>query len=163
MPHHLSILRHAQTHSSQHYNTDKARELKPEGIAEATQLGKYLHTFPHPIDLIISSDAVRAKTTAMLVANEIHYQSKQIQFEEKIYSGSVRELIRLIEHTPDSVHHILMIGHYPTIVELNNYLSGSQKGSMETCELTVLRFEQGWSSLMEGSAESILTFHPTHY
>ena len=162
MPHHLSILRHAQTHSSQHNTSDKARKLKPEGIAEATQVGKYLQAYPHPIDLIISSDAVRAKTTAELVAGEIHYQVDQIQFDEYIYSGSVHELIRLIEHTPDAVNHILLIGHYPTIVELNNYLSASQKGSMETCELTVLRFEQGWSSLTEGSGVHKVTYHPTY-
>ncbi len=129
---------------------------------QAMDVGKYLKDYPHPIDLIISSDAVRAKSTAMLVAHEIDYPADRIQFEEKIYSGTVRELIRLIEATPHSFKHILMIGHFPTIVELNNYLSGSIKESMETCELEVFLIEQDWALVMEGSGTCVLNYHPSH-
>jgi phosphohistidine phosphatase len=162
MPNNLFILRHAQTHSSQHYNTDKERELKPEGITQATLLGKFLNSSNYNIDLIIASDAVRAKSTAMLVAAEIHYPTHRIQFAEKIYSGSMDDLLALIQNTPDSVKHILMIGHCPTIIELNNYLSDSQKASMETCELTLFNIEADWSELFAGAGEVKLNYRPSY-
>ena len=161
MPNNLFILRHAQTHSSQHYNSDKERELKPEGITQATLLGKFLNTSNYNIDLIIASDAVRAKSTAILVAAEINYPVHRIQFAEKIYSGSMDDLLALIQKTPDSVKHILLVGHCPTIIELNNYLSNSQKASMETCELTLFSIDVGWSELFAGAGEVKLNYIPS--
>lgn len=162
MPNKLFILRHAQTHSGQHYNTDKDRELKPEGIDQATLLGKFLNSSNYQIDLIIASDAVRAKSTAMLVAAEINYPIHQIQFAEKIYSGAMDDLLAVIQKTPDSVKQVLMVGHCPTIVELNNYLSNSQKNNMETCELTLFNIEGGWSELVSGAGEVMLNYRPSH-
>jgi phosphohistidine phosphatase len=162
MTHHLYIIRHAQTHSSQYYNSDKERELKPEGIAEATQLGKFLKANNYNADLIISSHAERAKATSRQVAAEINYPGQRIHFAEKIYSGTMNDLLSLIQQTPDSIEHLLLVGHYPTIVELNNYLSDSQKMSMETCELTLLNFNSGWSGILEGSGEHILSYHPSY-
>lgn len=161
MTHHLFLLRHAQTHSSQHYNTDKERELKPEGFMQATQVGKYLNTHDYNVDLIITSDATRSKTTARLVAAEIQYPTDQIQFDEKIYSGSLRDLLSLIQKTPDSMKHILMVGHCPTIIELNNYLSNSQKTNIETCELTLFNMEGGWSELVAGAGKIKSNYRPS--
>ena len=160
MPNQLFILRHAQTHSGQHYNSDKERELKPEGIDQATHLGKFLNSSNYNIDLIIASDAVRAKSTAQLVASEINYPVHQIQFAEKIYSGVMDDLLALIQKTPDSVNRVLLVGHCPTIIELNNYLSDVQKSSMETCELTLFTMEVGWSELFEGAGELKLNYRP---
>jgi len=147
MPHNLFLIRHAQTHDSQDYNSDKVRELKPEGINQATELGKYLKGSGYKPDLILSSDATRAKITASLIASEIHYPIQQIQHVDKIYSGDIRNLLSLIGQTSDSVEHLLLIGHNPTILELINYLSDIQKNSMQPCELTVLTFNASWSQL----------------
>jgi len=162
MNHHLFIIRHAQTHSSQYYNSDKERELKPEGLLEATLLGKFLNSNNFDADLIISSDAERAKATAQQVASEINYPAQRIHFAEKIYSGAMNDLLALIQQTPDSIERMLLIGHYPTLVELNNYLSDSQKMSMETCELTLLSFNASWSEIYEGSGVHILNYHPSY-
>lgn len=158
MPNNLFILRHAQTHSSQHYNSDKERELKPEGISEATRVGKYLKAHNYNVDLIMTSDAARAIATAMLVAAEINCPVHQIQLVEKIYSGTMRDLLSLIQEAPNSVNHILMVGHCPTIIELNNYLSASQKASMETCELTLFNIDVAWSELFAGAGEIKLNY-----
>lgn len=161
MPNHLFILRHAQTHSSQHYNSDKERELKPEGIMQAKQVGKYLNASDYHVDLIIASDAARAKATAMLVAAEINYPAHHIQFAEKIYSGTMHDLLDVILKTSNSVQQILLVGHCPTIIELNNYLSNSQKTSMETCELTMFNMDVDWSELVAGAGDIKLNYRPS--
>lgn len=161
MPHNLFLLRHAQTHSSQHYNSDKERGLKPEGSKQASEVGKFLNASHFNIDLIISSDATRAKVTALLVAAEIKYPEHKIQLTEKIYSGSTKEILELLVSTPDYITNVLLVGHYPTIVELNNYLSESRKSGMETAELTLLNFETGWAELFEGAGNTKLNYHPS--
>jgi len=160
MPHNLFLIRHAQAHDSQVYNADKERELKPAGIIEATELGKYLKASCYHADLIISSDASRAKATARLIASEIHYPSHQIHHVEKIYSGDIRNLLTLIGQTSDSVEQLFMVGHNPTILELINYLSDTQKNSMQPCELSVLTFNERWSQLSAGCGICTLNYPP---
>lgn len=162
MPNNLFILRHAQTHSGQHYNSDKERELKQEGIAQATQVGKYLKEQQYQVDLIIASDATRAKSTALLVAAQINYPPHHIQFAEKIYSGLMNDMLMLIQQAPDSIKHILMVGHCPTIIEFHNYLSEAHKTSMETCELTLFNIEGRWSEIVAGAGEIKLNYHPSY-
>lgn len=128
---------------------------------QAKQVGKYLNASDYHVDLIIASDAARAKATAMLVAAEINYPAHHIQFAEKIYSGTMHDLVSLIQKTSISVQHILMVGHCPTIIELNNYLSNSQKTSMETCELTMFNMDGDWSELVAGAGDIKLNYRPS--
>lgn len=161
MTHQLFIVRHAQTRSSQYYKSDKERELKPQGIDEAIVLGKYLSANNYNINLIISSYAERARATAHLIASEINYPIHQIQYSEKIYSGTMNDLLTLIQQTSDAVENLLLVGHYPAIVDLNNYLSDSNKTSMETCELICLNFDSSWSALGEASCILKMNYHPS--
>ena len=161
MTRHLFILRHAQTHGSQHYNSDKERELNQEGILETAQTGKFLKASHYNINLIMASDAERATATAHLIASEISYPINNIKLNEKIYSDNFQELIKLLHGIPDSASQVLLVGHYPAIVDLTNYLSHSQKTNMKTCELNILTFHQSWAELNAGCAEYSFNYHPT--
>ncbi len=158
----LFIVRHAQPHHSQPYNSDKERELKPEGIIQATQLGKYLNDSNYNVDLMIASDAVRAKTTATLIANTIKYPTHQIKWDEKIYSGGLRELLAILKEIPDDTQHLLLVGHNPTISELAIYLSGAQVLSMSTCELNLIQINTVWAELVEGCGQQVLRYQPNY-
>jgi phosphohistidine phosphatase len=158
----LFLVRHAQPHHSQSYNSDKERELKPEGIIQATQLGKYLNESNYNIDLMIASDAVRAKATATLIADTIGYAAHQIKWVEKIYSGGLNELLTILKEIPDATQHILLVGHNPTISELAIYLSGAQGLSMSTCELNLIQMNTIWRYLTEGCGRHVLSYQPSY-
>lgn len=157
----LFIVRHAQTHHSQQYNSDKERELKPEGIIQATQLGKYLYSTNYNINLIMASDAERAKTTALLIANSINYPADQIKFEEKIYSGVMIDLLSVIKKIPESIQNVLFIGHNPTLAELNNYITLDQHPDWSTCELNLINITTNWTALDMGCGKSVLSYTPS--
>jgi len=132
-----------------------------EGIAQATLLGKFLNEGNHAIDLILSSDTERATSTAALIATEINYPLRQIAFSEKIYSGILNDLLTLMKATPDTKQNVMIVGHYPTVLELNNYLTDTKKLGISTCELILLEIEAGWSDLKSGSGKCILNHHPS--
>lgn len=160
MTRNLFLVRHAQPHHDQLYKSDKERELKPEGILEASQLGKYLLESNYNIDLIIASDSVRTTATASLIARTINYPVDQIMWSEKIYSGSLGDLLEVINRIPDGVQHLLLVGHNPTISELNSYLTGLQHANMSTCELNLIRTVKPWRELAESCGQGVLNYQP---
>ena len=157
----LFLVRHAQPHHDQPYNSDKARELKPEGVLQAEGLGKFLNESNYSIDLIIASDSVRTITTATLIAQTINYPSNQIKLVEKIYSGGLQDLLTILNEIPDAVQHLLLVGHNPTISELNNYLTGLSTSSMSTCEMNLIRMNNRWDELIKGCGEIVVNFQPS--
>ncbi len=159
----LFLVRHAQPHNDQQYKSDKERELKPEGFLQAAALGKYLNQSNYAIDLIVASDSVRTTTTATLIASTINYPTHQIILTERIYTGGLPDLLAIINEIPDSVQHLLFVGHNPTISELNNYLIGSQTSNMATCELNLININNGWNELTEGCGHVIVNFQPSYY
>ncbi len=157
----LFLVRHAQPHHDQQYKSDKVRELKPEGFLQAAALGKFLIESNYPIDLIIASDAVRTSTTATLIASTINYPTHQIKLTEKIYTGGLPELLAIINEIPDTVQHLLLVGHNPTISELNNFLIGLQTSNMAPCELNLISINNGWDELTEGCGKIVVNFQPS--
>jgi phosphohistidine phosphatase SixA len=71
----LSILRHGKAEPQSHSGRDADRRLTPLGRAQAAYIGGLfaLREAPHtsPPRIVISSDAVRARQTAELVATAL--------------------------------------------------------------------------------------------
>lgn len=158
----LFLVRHAQPHNDQQYKSDKERELMPEGFLQAAALGKYLNQSNYSIDLIVASDSVRTNTTANLIASTLNYPTPQIILKEKIYTGGLPDLLAIMNEIPDTVQHLLIVGHNPTISELNSYLIGSQTSNMATCELNLISMTNRWDELTEGCGQIVVNFQPSY-
>lgn len=157
----LYLVRHAQAEGGQPKQTDKARALTHQGQQDAIQLGGYLKKITTTIDLIISSPAQRAQSTAGLIARQIDFEPNQIRVEESIYSSNKTEILKLLNTLDDSIQEVLLIGHYPTIVELYNYLAiDESKTTMNTAELCSLTFDLSWSEVSGGTGSGGSAFSP---
>jgi len=154
-------MRHAHAERGQPHQTDKDRALSQQGKQDAIQLGEYLTKSNSNINLIISSPAIRALSTAYLIAGRINFDLKHIQTEESIYSRNELEIIKLLNKFPESTNEVLLIGHYPTIVELYNYLTTNEiKASMDTAELCSLKFDVPWLEVTSGSGSRGSIYYP---
>lgn len=162
MKHNLYLVRHATTRSGQFYNHDRERELKPEGVEDAIKLGNYIQTSGLSVSLIFSSHAERAKATSLLIAKAINYPVEKILHSEKIYPGALVDMLALVQQTPDSVENILMVGHYPSIVDLHDYLSDYKKSAMATSEMSAINFNAAWADLSEGCGKFVFDYHPLY-
>lgn len=157
----LYLVRHAQAEGGQPKQTDKERALTHQGQQDAIQLGRYLKKITTTIDLIISSPAHRAQSTAWLIARQIDVEPNHTQVEECIYSSSKKEILKLLNALNDSIKEVLLIGHYPTIVELYNYLAMDEsKTTMNPAELRSLTFEVSWAELSGGTGSKGSAFYP---
>ena len=74
------LFRHGKSDWNASYGIDHDRPLNSRGIKAAKKMGQYLLEKDQVPDLIISSTAVRAKTTAQLAIESANWQSK-LMFE----------------------------------------------------------------------------------
>ena len=112
-------------------------------------------------DIVVSSPAVRAMSTAVLVAREMQYPHDKIVVEPGIYGADVDGLLAIIHGLPDAAGSALLVGHNPTITETANVLSPSSLNEMPTAAVVCLRFScDHWSEVSKANAEFYFYDYP---
>ncbi|HMR58221.1 MAG TPA: histidine phosphatase family protein [Cyclobacteriaceae bacterium] len=158
----IYLVRHAQANPGTPEVSDELRALTPAGKIVSTQVGKFLYQKNSNLNLIISSHAKRAHHTALHISKELNLQT-EVCIEKILYSENLTGILQLLNLLPDVYSEVMLVGHYPTIVELQNYLaSNNQLTSMNTGELVVLGFENNWAGLSAGTALHEYSYHPSY-
>ena len=158
----LYLMRHAKSSWSFDELSDQERPLNDRGRDDAPAMGQALAKRQIMPDLIVSSPAVRAMSTAVLVAREVKYPPASIVVEPGIYQADLDTLLAIIRDLPDTAHAVLLTGHNPTITDVANYLSPSPLSSeMPTAALLCLRFEtDAWAEVRQANAEFYFYDYP---
>ncbi|AMR27796.1 phosphohistidine phosphatase [Hymenobacter psoromatis] len=151
----LYLMRHAKSSWSFDELSDQERPLNDRGRDDAPRMGKALAGRRIVPDLIVSSPAVRAMSTAVLVARELKYSSANIVVEPDIYQADVDTLLAVIRGLPDTAPAVLLTGHNPTLTDVANHLSPSPlSGEMPTAAVICLRFQtEKWVDIVPQNAE----------
>ena len=112
------IVRHAK--SSQHSTelTDKERPLNGRGERDAPFMGNLLRSMGVNPDLVVTSPAARARTTARLLAEKLAYPREKIRVNAELYAGDEEEILRLVQSTDNAVNQLMLVGHNPTLTIL---------------------------------------------
>lgn len=140
--------------------SDIQRPLNERGLKNAPEMGRRIVKSKVIPQVIYSSDAVRAYTTAQLVKEAID-PNIPMEIEPKIYDSTLQTLLKIIENFPDDKHTILMIGHNPTISLLANYLAGENVGYFSTAAVAGLEFEvDHWNQISGGLGKLLFFDYP---
>ncbi|KAA3659313.1 MAG: hypothetical protein DWQ10_09090 [Calditrichaeota bacterium] len=110
----LYLVRHADAESPHFGGSDFNRKLTAFGENKATSLGLLLKNRYIDPDLIVSSDALRAKQTAHILAETLNYK-KQIVQENKIYMGGEQQLNDFLMMLDPDIKSVVLVGHNPTL------------------------------------------------
>ncbi|UYZ62683.1 SixA phosphatase family protein [Hymenobacter weizhouensis] len=157
----LYLMRHAKSSWSFDDLSDKERPLNDRGRDDAPAMGQALAQRSIRLDLLVSSPAVRALSTAALVAKELEYPHDRIQVVDAIYEATVPDLLSVVRNLPDAADSVLLVGHNPTITEFANLLSPSAIPDMTTAAIVCLRFQcDRWRDLDRNNAEYYFYDHP---
>ena len=106
---------------------DRKRPLNPRGLKDAPMMGRLLRAYEFQPDAILSSPAVRALTTAELVAQELE-QAPAIDVREEIYDGGPGGILGLIQELPENIHSVMVFGHNPTTETLIQFCLQMRSG-----------------------------------
>ena len=146
------LVRHAQAAEPEFDQKDIDRPLTSPGMRDAGVMGRYLFQNYENPNLILSSTAQRAQTTAELIAEQLKYDASGIRLEEDLYEASVRTLLRFINEAQEQHASILIVAHNPSITYLAEYLSKSDVPNMYPGSVCILEFENlHWAEVSEGT------------
>lgn len=147
----LLLLRHGK--SDWRANTsDFNRPLNKRGKRNVHQMAEWIKKQDLVPDLIISSPANRALTTAEMMSEGIGLDISTIQIEQSIYEASLTNLQRVLSQIPDSIQRLLLVGHNPAFGYLVHQLAPSIPAAnngnlMPTAAIAYLQLDSQWSSL----------------
>jgi phosphohistidine phosphatase len=158
----LYLMRHAKSSWSFDELSDQERPLNDRGRDDAPRIGQALAKRHLNIDLIVSSPAVRALSTAVLVARELKYPHDKIEVNPGIYQADLDTLLAIIRDLPDTAESVLLTGHNPTITDVANYLSPSPlSGEMPTAAVISIHFQADkWADVKPTNAEFYFYDYP---
>jgi phosphohistidine phosphatase len=158
----LYLMRHAKSSWSFDELTDQERPLNDRGRDDAPRIGQALAKRHITLDLLVSSPAVRALSTAVLVARELKYPHDKIEVEPSIYQADLDTILAIIRELPDAAGSVLLTGHNPTFTDVVNYLSPSPLSSeLPTAAVMCLRFQvDHWAEVAKANAEFYFYDYP---
>jgi len=135
----LYLLRHAKAESATLQFSDEDRALTPKGVDDAKKLATKLVKKDIGFDLILTSPAIRAITSAHIIANRLD-QKQSLRVEKKLYQADCTTLLAIVGKLHKKIKSILLVGHNPEFEDFAAYMTG-EPVSMQTCSLIEFTFE----------------------
>ena len=113
----LILLRHAKAEAHGAKANDHDRSLTPKGVKAAAVMGAHLAAQGLAPDLILSSDAVRARETLDALMTTLK-ANPTIEIEPSFYPGRPDLILARIRKTDDRFGCVMVIAHNPGLEDL---------------------------------------------
>ena len=161
----LTLLRHAKTEPAHSGQEDWDRVLEARGQKDAPEMGRRLRERKLKPDKVISSPAVRAITTASIVARELGLTASSVLQDERVYLAAPKALMQVVHELGGDTQHLMIVGHNPGLTEFADRLSADRDvDNMPTCAVYTLLFDiDDWSELDWGSGVDAEFDYPKNY
>ena len=154
----LLLMRHAKSDWSADYAIDHDRPLNERGVRSARAIGRVLSEDDRVPGLVVTSSAVRARTTAQLAAEAGEWGS-EIVIDSRLYGSGADAAVQVAAES-GSVEPLMLVGHQPTWSILVSILSG-ESIEMKTATVAVLQFDlSDWSNLPGATGTMEKVYHP---
>jgi phosphohistidine phosphatase len=146
----LYVVRHAKSSWADPAMADFDRPLNERGLHDARMMAQRFDERLEPVDLLMSSPAVRAITTANAFAAVL--ANAPVHEIDELYLATPRMLLSIIGRLPDGVRHAMLFGHNPGVSDLVEELTGNGPGDLPTCAIVRIDFEvEGWREAVGGT------------
>jgi phosphohistidine phosphatase len=129
----VCFVRHAKSNWDHPNLKDYDRPLDARGLHDAPMMAKKMHELKLVPDVIITSGAKRARTTAEYFKKEFNLQDDQFIINDDIYEASTEEVFEALTKAPEHARFVYMFGHNPAFTWVANSLSGIHIDNVPTC------------------------------
>jgi len=151
----LTLVRHAKSSRDDPGVPDRDRPLNDRGRNDAPAMGRRLAGRGAKPELVVASPALRALTTAELIAEGLGLARGEIVVDERLYASSASRLLEVVRGLDARLGHVMLVGHNPEFTELAHRLSKSIE-DMPTCAVAEFRFDaSSWSEVGDVAPEKV--------
>lgn len=158
----LVLVRHGKSLYDEYVGSDILRHLAPRGYQDASDALAWCKGEELIPELMVSSPAIRAYSTAMIFANGFGYPPDRILSVGSIYEATVRQLLYVIASLPDKANTVFLFGHNPGFTDITNYLCGPVLHHLPTAGVMVMETKIAtWNDAAEKTF-SLCEFFSSH-
>ncbi len=146
----LYLVRHAK--SSWEFDViDHERPLNERGLRDGPKMAAHIAKSMAKPDLFLSSDALRAKTTAVFFATAYGVPDRDIKLDHKLYDFAGQDLTDVIRSVDNSIDCLIVFGHNNAMTNFVNMFGNKDIDNVATAAFTAIEFNiDHWTDLKPG-------------
>lgn len=115
------------------------------------------------VDLILSSPANRAITTANFFSDALGFAPSEVKTDEGIYLASTQDLLRIVAQLDNADKKVIMFGHNPGFTYLVQYLTGEYV-NMPTCAMAKVKIDvDSWEAVGADTGSLVAFDYPKNH
>ena len=127
-------------------------------------MGKLISDKGEKPELLISSPANRALSTAKAFGKAMGLVENGIIIDRTIYGAGTQQLLELVQNQDDLYKSIMLFGHNPTFTSFVNLLTGSNIMNLVTSGVIRIDFKfSSWTDIDFGSGRLAYYEYPKKY
>lgn len=147
----LILFRHGKSDWNTETSADHDRPVAKRGIKAAKVMGRLLTLAHRAPDSVVTSSAVRARTTVELAAEAGNWTCP-IRVTDDLYEATPAKVLQVMHQEPDTTHTLLFAGHEPTWSEMAARLIGGGNIEFPTAAMACIGFEiPSWTAANFGA------------
>jgi phosphohistidine phosphatase len=144
----IYLIRHAKSSWDNPALKDFDRPLNSRGANDAKAMADHIKQLGVHPDLMVSSPANRAITTAREIASRTGYDPARIVQDEKLYLADVSEIYEVVWALDEEYDTVFLFGHNPGFTDFANTLSSTKVDNLPTCGIFAVEFEvDNWTEI----------------
>jgi phosphohistidine phosphatase len=144
----LLIMRHGKSSWDDPLLNDFDRPLLKKGQLRTQMIAEFMAEQQLSPELIISSPAVRAYETAVIVADAFGYSTDTISMNSDLYFVDTDKYSEAVYGVSDEINTLMIVGHNPMITEFCNMFLAETIDNLPTSGLCAVRLDTGsWTEI----------------
>lgn len=160
----LGLVRHAKSSWDFPDLNDHDRPLNKRGKRDAPIMAEKVKELFGVPDLLLSSTAVRAFTTAKTFRETMALEERRLKTKSKLYHASIEDVLDSIMMIEDEIKFACIFGHNPTMTYLANSFDGNMIDNVPTCGVILLESEaKSWTEFDMHNTKRVSFIYPKMY
>jgi phosphohistidine phosphatase len=152
----LYLLRHAKSSWKQPID-DHKRPLKKRGFKDSILVSNHIKTKVDSPELILTSDANRAQTTACYFKNAFNVSDDNFKTNKSLYDFGGKNVLEVIKSLDNSLEKVLIVGHNHALTSIANMLGDTGINNIPTCGFVEIQFNiEKWEFANYGQTKNII-------
>ncbi|MEO5682539.1 MAG: histidine phosphatase family protein [Chitinophagaceae bacterium] len=158
----LLLIRHAKSSWEDAGTRDFDRSLNKRGLKDANEMAVRLSSRIDTIDALITSPALRAKTTAEIFLATYKMKHDQLITEQELYLAPAYFFEQLISGIDNRFNTVAVFSHNPGITDFVNTLTAAVKtDNVPTCGIFAVKADiDSWKNFAAATKELLLYDYP---
>lgn len=157
----LFLIRHAKSSWNVAGLRDFDRPLNDRGLHDAPLMAGMLKAQNIRPNLIVSSPAKRAITTARFFAEGLGLVPEEIVENSGIYDAYASDILQIIRELPDSAQTVFLFGHNPTFTDVANRFTDQYIDNIPTCGVVCLESTSThWADINSSNTRVVAQLFP---